>query len=356
MWHQILKARPIGVSDNFFDLGGHSLLVMRLLDAIEKEFAKQVPVAKFYECPTIEALAMIIRGTEMTSANSTLMPVQVGGDRPPLFLAGALAVDLAAHLGPQQPLYFALDRDLVNTCSSVEEMARKYLSDIFKIQPEGPYFIGGFCQWGVLAHRVAVEIEKRHHKVHLILMESFVPRYLTRSKQAKTTVATSAVPRAKKIKLRVLMRNSLRFFRRRARDVSRAAQRLRLKKRRLADKYRFRFQNKSLPLMIKEREVFRKKFPGLAMKYVPEPFHGPASMIFRNNCSILPETSGWTGVLKGAVSTHTLQFETSVKHADIFADPFADDLASVLKEVMNTHESLSALNKDPRHIANSNSG
>src|SRR4029453_3420098 len=99
----------IGLKDNFFDLGGHSLLVGRLFAQIEKTLGTRLPLATLFEAPTIERLAEALRQRGWRC--SSLIPIQPQGARPPLFcvhqLSGEVLCyrDLASHLGPDQPLY-----------------------------------------------------------------------------------------------------------------------------------------------------------------------------------------------------------------------------------------------------------
>lgn len=105
VWEKVLGTQPIGVTDNFFDLGGNSRLAVLLFDKIEKSTGKILPIATIFQAPTVEQLAKIFRAEEKSPLWSVLIPVQPWGSKPPLFCVEGAYADLVRHLGSQQPLY-----------------------------------------------------------------------------------------------------------------------------------------------------------------------------------------------------------------------------------------------------------
>ncbi len=114
IWAQVLGVERVGVHDNFFDLGGHSLLGIRLLALINKTLNVELPLAALFQAPTIEELAATVdreKGS-VTAAWSPLVSMRLAGSRPPLFVVpgnvGNVFTDLgdlAQYLGPEQPFY-----------------------------------------------------------------------------------------------------------------------------------------------------------------------------------------------------------------------------------------------------------
>src|SRR5579862_218832 len=185
LWAKVLRATTVGVHDNFFELGGHSLLAVRLVTEIEKVYGKRLPLATLLRAPTIAELAEILRREHWKPSWQSLVPVRAGGSRPPLFLMhshGGNVLEyfpLASHLDEQQPVYALQARGLdgqIVSGRSVEEMVTSYLAEIRSLQPEGPYFLGGYCSGGVLAWEAARQLAAAGEKVALlVMMQTFHP-------------------------------------------------------------------------------------------------------------------------------------------------------------------------------------
>jgi len=183
IWEKVLGIKPIGVRDHFFKMGGTSLLAMVLLAQIEKLTGKNLPLATFLYASTIEQLADIIAKEEWTALWSSLVQIQPGGSRPPLFLihgAGGYIFfyrDLARHLGSDQPVYGLQSKGLNDKqpfLTRVEEMASHYIEEIKTVQPKGPYFLGGYCLGGSIAYEIAQQLIAQGQEVALLaLMETY---------------------------------------------------------------------------------------------------------------------------------------------------------------------------------------
>jgi len=179
LWAKVLRVRRIGLNDNFFDLGGHSILAVRIIVAIEKLYQKRLPLATLIQAPTIGELADVLRTEQLKPSWSSLVPIRPGGSRPPLFLMhshGGNVLEyypLANHLDTDQPVFAlqarGLDGHIVKN-QSIEEMAGAYLDEIRSLQPEGPYYLGGFCFGGLLAFEAAQQLAAAGEHVALVVM------------------------------------------------------------------------------------------------------------------------------------------------------------------------------------------
>ena len=196
IWEKVLGVQPIGVADNFFDLGGHSLLAVRVFSQIEKTLGKKLPLATLFRAPTIEEIARVIREDNQTKSWSTIVDIQPKGSRPPFYWIHTLGGDggggffyyrkLAELLGPDQPSFGI--RSPQEPFARIEEMARFYIKEIQKFQPEGPYYLGGFCFGGNVAYEMAQQLTAAGEKVGLLVMlESSPPN--TCHKQEWTATA-----------------------------------------------------------------------------------------------------------------------------------------------------------------------
>jgi thioesterase domain-containing protein/acyl carrier protein len=177
IWEDCLNIRPIGVQDNFFELGGHSIQAAQMFSFIRKNLGKQLPLATLFQAPTIEQLAEILGGKGVIAPWSSLVPIQPNGSRSPLFCihAGAGTVlfysSLSSHLGQDQPVYGLQAKGLNGNeapQTRIEDMAAHYISEIRSIQPQGPYYLAGYCLGGILAFEMAQQLTREGQEVALL--------------------------------------------------------------------------------------------------------------------------------------------------------------------------------------------
>ena len=179
IWQELLGLDSVSVDQNFFDLGGDSSLAVRMFAKIEEIFKVKLPLATLYETPTIEELARVIRGEISNSGWSPLVAIQPHGSRPPFFCfhgAGGNVLiyrDLSRHLGSDQPFYGLQSQGLDGSLpplTTVEDMAALYLKEIRRVQPHGPYFLGGYCGGGTIAYEAAQQLQTDGEQVALLAM------------------------------------------------------------------------------------------------------------------------------------------------------------------------------------------
>jgi amino acid adenylation domain-containing protein len=172
-WKKVLGRQRIGTRDNFFYHGGDSLLAVRLIREIEKTCGKKLPLDALYQAPTIEQLANTL-GREGGSA-SLLVPIQPVGSRPPFFwFHGEHSnVVLPDYLGDEQPLYGIVHQGHDGRparYTTVETMANHYKAEIRRVQPRGPYYLGGYCFGGIVAFETAQRLQKDGETVDLLAL------------------------------------------------------------------------------------------------------------------------------------------------------------------------------------------
>jgi amino acid adenylation domain-containing protein len=179
IWEEILGVRPIGVRDNFFELGGHSLLAARLFASIENRLGKKLPLATVFQGATVEHLAGILRQDAKPAPQSSLVAIQPGGGKRPLFLvhpAGGHVfpyVHLARYLGPDQPCYGLQARGLEEgeePHTRIEDMAAYYIEALRTVQPVGPYLLGGWSMGGLVAFEMAQQLHAQGQSVDLLAL------------------------------------------------------------------------------------------------------------------------------------------------------------------------------------------
>ncbi len=195
IWETVLDKKPIGIRDNFFELGGHSLLAARLMHRIEQSLGQRLPLAALLQAPTVEQLSGLLRQEKWSSSWSSLVAIQPEGSRPPFFCVhgvGGNVVgfrDLARHLGPDQPFYALQPQGLdgKRAClTSIPEMAERYIQEIRRVQPEGPYRIGGYSFGGLVAYEMAQQLEAQGEEVALLaLFDTYPGKMESRGAQLK---------------------------------------------------------------------------------------------------------------------------------------------------------------------------
>ncbi len=185
VFERFMGRRPIGIDVSFFELGGDSLQALKLIVEIERATGKKLQLNILYQAPTVEALADAIRKETSHSEFSSLVPLQPTGKRLPLFLIHTTPGDvlgygnLVYHLDSAQPCYGFQSLgfeapELSHT--RIEDMAAHYVRQLRKIQPHGPYFLGGWCYGGVVAVEMAHQLRAAGEKVApLLLIETPAP-------------------------------------------------------------------------------------------------------------------------------------------------------------------------------------
>jgi amino acid adenylation domain-containing protein len=178
IWEQVLGRRPIGVKDNFFDLGGHSLLAVSLMARIRSEMGRDLPLSVLFQGGTIERLASILRRSP-SSSRSCLVELQSSGSKPPLFFvhpAGGTVIgflDLALSIGTDRPFYGLQASGLYGEqipFTRIEDAASHYIEAIRSVQPEGPYFLGGWSLGGYIAFEMAQQLLAQGQRVAQLLL------------------------------------------------------------------------------------------------------------------------------------------------------------------------------------------
>jgi phthiocerol/phenolphthiocerol synthesis type-I polyketide synthase E len=179
IWENLLGVRPIEPHQNYFDLGGDSLLAVQMFAQIEAVFQVSLPIATLFEAPTIADLAQIVEREAPKSRTSSMVPIQPKGSRPPFFCmhgAGGNVLiyrELSQRLGEDQPFYGLQSQGLdgsVEPPTRIEDMASVYVREIKRVQPRGPYYLGGYCLGGTIAYEIAQQLQAQGEQVALLAL------------------------------------------------------------------------------------------------------------------------------------------------------------------------------------------
>ncbi|MCE9567893.1 MAG: amino acid adenylation domain-containing protein [Planctomycetes bacterium] len=186
IWEEVLKVRPISVTDSFYDLGGHSLMAAVLMARVESQLGHRLPLELLFSTPTVRGLATLIQ-RKLELGRGCLVPLQTEGIKPALFLiAGAGGHVFAFHqfarlLGSDQPTYglkaVGVDGS-EHPLESMKEIASRYLKEILHSRPNGPFIIGGYSIGAIIAFELALQLRAAGMEVpRVIVFDMLAPGY-----------------------------------------------------------------------------------------------------------------------------------------------------------------------------------
>jgi len=179
IWEELLGVHPIGIRDDFFELGGNSLLAVSVMNRIEKTYGKKLPVSTLFGGATVEYLASALPEQRKNEIPVPLVKIQTCGSRRPFFFlhgqydgGGFYCLNLARYLGEDQPFYALQPHGLDGQPppATIEAMAASYLETVRAFQPHGPYLLGGYCNGGLVAFEMARQFQALGEKVDLLVM------------------------------------------------------------------------------------------------------------------------------------------------------------------------------------------
>ncbi len=188
IWKDVFRSERIGISDNFFHLGGHSLMSIEIIDRVNRA-GLRLTAAEFIQNPTIEGQAKVVSIAKPSSETGTwqcLVELQPHGVRPPLYLVHSNPgdvlgyVNLVNRLGYDQPCFGFESLGLKEPSKAhrtVEEMAACYVDEMMAFQPRPPYYLAGWCYGGIVAAEMAYRLHEMGKEVGLLaLIETPFPR------------------------------------------------------------------------------------------------------------------------------------------------------------------------------------
>lgn len=335
MWKDVLGVSSVKDTDNFFNMGGNSLLAVSLFAKISARFKINIPLATLIEAENFASFARTVEAKlpsfQKTLTDSTLQKDHSISIVPQLFKS-LVAIKSTGHKNPffcfhgvggNVLNYVALvpatknERPLLALQSvgmdgftppllSIEEMARHYVREIKLAQPEGPYLLAGGSMGGMIALEAAIQLTKSGHKIEkLIMFDTFGPNLDLRSysKERKTSLWV-------KIKgaLAIRTKNNI--------------NRLQV--------FIYRTLGLQVPLPVLLVEIERKNYQAIWKYYPSERFIGDLYLV-RSKAEATGWYSdpvmGWKGIIEGDIKT----FEISGTHENFIESA---ELIPVLKKLI----------------------
>ena len=178
LFAEILGLTTVGIDDSFFDLGGDSIMSMRLVSKVRSTFGVRLTIRTIFEAPSVAGLADRLGEETTEDTLDVLLPLRTTGDAAPLFCvhpAGGLSwvySGLMRHIGADRPLYGLQARGIadpgVALPADVDAMAADYVAQIRTVQPHGPYHLLGWSLGGFVIHAMATQLRAEGEEVALL--------------------------------------------------------------------------------------------------------------------------------------------------------------------------------------------
>ncbi len=192
IWESVLGVSALSVEDNFFDIGGDSLLAVQLFNQMQQQLGCDLPLATLFQAGNVRQFAALLSQEQSSSQSnsqsssqwSSLVPIQTSGSKLPLFFHGGSADALTwarfSHLlGTDRPFYALQRPDLDGsevTHTTVEELAKDCVKEMRMVQPRGPYLVGGHCLGGAVAFEIAQQLQADGEEMEsVVLIDAYRP-------------------------------------------------------------------------------------------------------------------------------------------------------------------------------------
>jgi amino acid adenylation domain-containing protein len=352
IWGSVLTLESVGVHDDFFERGGHSLAAVRVFSRIEAVFGRRLPITSLFESPTIEALAARIREELAPARRSSVVEIQRGNAPLPMFFVHGIGGnvvgfrELARLLGPDRPVFGVQARGLFDDHppdTNIETMAAHYVAEIRSRWPAGPYALGGLSFGGVVAFEMARQLTAAGARVALLAFLDAAAlgsgRLLPRSAQYRRTISLLGRRIAHHVGTltRLPPREKLTYTARRIRTIRRRTRSALWRAQfRLYSRFaRLRADARGETLPERFRNVTEHLFLA-ARSYTPRHYSGSATL-FRAQATpsifLRDRSLGWSGLVD-----HLEIRDVPGDHATLLTEPHVRSLARELKQCLEDAE------------------
>lgn len=372
IWGKLLGVEGIGIHDSFFDLGGHSLIAVRLFNEIADRFKADLPMSVLMQSPTIASLAEVIRAATGIESSATdgkaeplaaekpkpalqfrfVVPMHAGpvGDRTPIFMVAGmfgnvLNLSHMAHLiGDERPFYALQARGLYGDSEpheSFEDAAADYIEEIRQVQPNGPYLLGGFSGGGIIAYEMARQlIDQGEQVLQLIMLDTPLARIPHFNRIDRLSMLWQSFKRSK---------DPITFVRERIKSRREWKQKLleeELQRRNTADAATFHSRRIGDAFMRAVAKYNTRPVPVRLALFRPKldvRFHLSGGRRVDGERNLVSEDNGWTQYV-----SEIQVFEVPGNHDSMVLEPNVRVLANLLGRVLKTAEQR--LNNETRAI------
>lgn len=306
IWAELFKRPEIGVNDDFFALGGRSILAARLIAQVAREFGVRLNISVLVRSRTIAQLGSLLDGEDKVVSN--LVALKTTGQKRPLFLMHCGGGHLLRYqefveaMPDDQPIYGLCAPPIGQELAqyNVEKLAALYISEIRAVQPHGPYRLGGYSFGGLLAYEIASQLLAAGEEVGMLAIFDTANPVYYRNLPSKEKNRMRRIHRSEVVsryasyliegKLEAARANLQETIENRWRDLKLAVAQ--------------RFGGGEAAARSEEVEDNLPIFAAITEKYVPRPYPGSILLFYaeergreyRNNPSL-----GWEGLARGGV-------------------------------------------------------
>ncbi|WP_372948098.1 non-ribosomal peptide synthetase [Mariniphaga sp.] len=338
IWQECLKIDKIDVNSDFFEVGGHSLVGVKVMAKLEKETGKRLPLVGLLKHPTIKKFAAYM-DSEFFTWNS-LVPLKPEGTKPALYIVhganhNVLHFDkLAQLLHKDQPVYALQSRGLdgiTEPHDCLHKMATDYVSEIIAANPKGPYALAGFSFGGIVAYEMARQLKAQGRTVSILAQfDTYVyPNYYYSNPIKKKIVYTLFLS-GKMVYLLLNMFSNKKNFKRRVELLKQLfiGYSLRLKYGK-GKQYEMQF---NVPLkMLTNHNLATERYTIVPQDIVIDLFRAKEEVNFVHDHKFL----GWKKMALKGIRKHMVPGN----HVDMFEMPNVEDLAISLQRVLDNYNS-----------------
>ena len=203
IWSDLLQVDQVGIRDDFFELGGTSIVAMQIMARLERETGKRLPLAGLFTANTVEKLSKQLELDDQSMSWDLLVPVKPTGNKPPIFIVNGLDMNvlffnnIARNMDPDQPVYGFQPRGLNGIdepFETLEDMAAEYIAALLKKDFGDTYALAGYSYGGIVAFEMARQLQAMGKQVKMLAMfdtyaynsghfETGLPRYITKMRR-----------------------------------------------------------------------------------------------------------------------------------------------------------------------------
>lgn len=343
IWQKTLNISEIGIRDNFFTLGGDSLLAVSLFVEIENVFGKHLPLTVLIDSPTIEKMAEQVDTQNSASKLKYLVPIKSEGSETPLFCmhaAGGNVLfyrDLANELDDEQPVYGLQARGIADKSETahdnIPEMAKEYLKEIRTVQPKGPYKLCGSSFGGLVAFEIACQLSANNEEVSLLALFDIYAPGTMKKKQSSfpfESKLNSFFEKARRFREQILLietsREKLEFISKKFEKLRTRTKRKRIWKKNQFDIEYAKATGRELPLDIRRSHL---AIEHALETYKPSVYEGKITLfraVIQPSDVVFEPTLGWKDFTTEEITIR----EVPGSHGSITVYPYAKHLAKEL--------------------------
>ncbi|MEX2585649.1 MAG: acyltransferase domain-containing protein [Balneolaceae bacterium] len=358
IWQEFLGIENIQKEDNFFDLGGNSLIAVQLFDEIKYKLGIQLPLSALFEAPTIEQIAKLIEPSVDVQLipkrhTSVLVKIQEEGKERPFFCVHGhfgnvlFFNELARLLSKNRPFYGVQSVGLSGEeapLTSIEAMAERIILEMREVQPEGPYSFGGYCYGTLVSREIAKKLEEIGETYTPIVMIDPLPRAYAKVLDKKVIDVFQKVSLEQKkwihgghIREKSLI-GSIHYL------YGKVLNKLKFQSKTMAFNTWLRIKrisNWNMPAVFRDVELANRVAHDNYISKLDRTFDADVELILSKNVTekfTSDPASAWTGFTKGKMNIHLVEDDGVIMSGEMFHEPYVQATARVIQSIWGSHE------------------